>query len=113
MKKADLDGAALVHQAAFVRQQHSREWLQCNLSASPRFLNFVAESDGEIVGYTSSGAYGHWLGAAVGLGYVPCAGETAEDLMSSSYEIDVAGDRIAAKASLRPLYDPKSERIRG
>ena len=29
--------------------------------------------DGEIVGYLSSGAYGHHLGAAVGLGYVPCA----------------------------------------
>lgn len=51
MTKADLDGAALVHQATFVRQQNSKTWLQCNLNASPRFLNFVAESDGEIVGY--------------------------------------------------------------
>ena len=31
--------------------------------------------DGEIVGYLSSGAYGHHLGAAIGMGYVPCAGE--------------------------------------
>ncbi|MEZ9301106.1 GNAT family N-acetyltransferase [Vibrio splendidus] len=51
MTKADLDGAALVHQAAFVRQQNSLEWLQCNLNASPRFLNFIVESEGEIVGY--------------------------------------------------------------
>ncbi|CAH7051950.1 Acetyltransferase (GNAT) family protein [Vibrio chagasii] len=51
MTEADLDGAALVHQATFVRQQNSKIWLQCNLSAAPRFLNFVAESDGEIVGY--------------------------------------------------------------
>ncbi len=51
MAKADLDGAVLVHQATFVRQQNSKDWLQCNLSASPRFLNFVAESEGEIVGY--------------------------------------------------------------
>ncbi len=51
MTEADLDGAALVHQATFVRQQGSRDWLQCNLNAAPRFLNFVAESDGEIVGY--------------------------------------------------------------
>ncbi|CAH7076734.1 N-acetyltransferase [Vibrio chagasii] len=51
MTEADLDGAALVHQATFVRQQKSKKWLQCNLSAAPRFLNFVAESDGEIVGY--------------------------------------------------------------
>ncbi len=30
--------------------------------------------DGKIVGYLSSGNYGHHLGAAVGLGYVPCCG---------------------------------------
>ena len=68
--------------------------------------------DGEIVGYLSSGAYGHHLGAAIGLGYVPCAGETAAEVLASSYEIDVAGVRVAAEASLRPLYDPKSERVR-
>jgi 4-methylaminobutanoate oxidase (formaldehyde-forming) len=66
--------------------------------------------DGEIVGYLSSGAYGHTLGAAVGMGYVPCKGETAAELLASSYEIDVVGSRIKATASLKPLYDPKSER---
>jgi 4-methylaminobutanoate oxidase (formaldehyde-forming) len=69
--------------------------------------------DGEIVGYLSSGAYGHHLGAAIGMGYVPCKGETAEQVLASSYEIDVAGTRVRAEASLRPMYDPKSERMRG
>ena len=68
--------------------------------------------DGEIVGYLSSGAYGHHLGAAVGLGYVPCAGETAAEVLASSYEIDVCGTRVAAEASLKPMYDPKSERVK-
>ena len=68
--------------------------------------------DGEIVGYLSSGGYGHHLGAAIGLGYVPCRGETAADVLASSYEIDVAGVRVKAEASLRPMYDPKSERVR-
>lgn len=68
--------------------------------------------DGEIVGFLSSGAYGHHLGGAIGLGYVPCAGESAEQLLSSTYEIDVAGVRVAADASLRPMYDPASERVR-
>ena len=66
--------------------------------------------DGQIVGYLSSGAYGHHLGAAVGMGYVPCTGETVEQLLSSTFEIDVAGTRVRATASLRPLYDPKSDR---
>ena len=68
--------------------------------------------DGEIVGYLSSGSYGHTLGAAVGLGYVLCSGESAADVLASEYEIDVAGVRVKADVSLRPMYDPKSERAK-
>ncbi|WP_299880577.1 FAD-dependent oxidoreductase [uncultured Sulfitobacter sp.] len=68
--------------------------------------------DGEIVGYLSSGAYGHALGGAMGLGYVPCKGESTADVLGSTYEIDVAGVRVKAEASLKPMYDPKSERVK-
>ena len=68
--------------------------------------------DGQIVGYLSSGAYGHHLGAALGMGYVPCQGESAQAVLASSYEIDVAGTRVPATASLKPLYDPTGERVR-
>ncbi len=68
--------------------------------------------DGEIVGHLTSGAYGHHLGGAIGLGYVPCVGESAAEMLASSYAIDVMGTRVAAEASLKPLYDPKGERMR-
>ncbi len=68
--------------------------------------------DGEIVGYLSSGAYGHHLGGAMGLGYVPCKGEPAADVLASTYEIDIAGTRVRAEASLKPMYDPTSERVK-
>lgn len=68
--------------------------------------------DGEIVGYLSSGSYGHTLGAAVGLGYVPCKGESVAEVLASNYQIDVAGVRVKADVSLRPMYDPKSERVK-
>jgi 4-methylaminobutanoate oxidase (formaldehyde-forming) len=68
--------------------------------------------DGEIVGFLSSGAYGHHLGGAIGLGYVPCAGETAQQVLASAYEIDVAGTRVRAEASLRPMYDPEAARVK-
>ena len=68
--------------------------------------------DGEIVGHLTSGAYGHHLGGAVGLGYVPAAGETPDGILASSYEIDVAGSRVRATASLKPLYDPAGERMK-
>jgi glycine cleavage system T protein len=68
--------------------------------------------DGEIVGRLTSGGYGHHLGASVGLGYVPCVGQTAEQVLASTYTVDVAGTQVGATASLRPLYDPRSERVR-
>lgn len=68
--------------------------------------------DGRVVGYITSGSYGHHLGAAMGMGYVPCEGETAAELLASTYEIEIAGERFAAEASLKPFYDPKSEQVR-
>jgi glycine cleavage system aminomethyltransferase T/glycine/D-amino acid oxidase-like deaminating enzyme len=66
-----------------------------------------------VVGYLTSGAYGHHLGAAVGLGYVACdPGESAGSVASSTYVIEVAGEPVPARASLEPLYDPKGERMR-
>lgn len=68
--------------------------------------------DGEVVGHLTSGAYGHTLGAAVGLGYVPCKGEKIDQVLASSYEIDVAGTKVNAEVSMKPFYDPKSERVK-
>jgi 4-methylaminobutanoate oxidase (formaldehyde-forming) len=76
------------------------------------YHNEAIVRDGRIVGPITSGNYGHHLGGAVGLGYVPCAGESAEQVLASTYEIEVAGRRFAADASLAPLYDPKAERVR-
>ncbi len=76
------------------------------------FHNEPILRDGEYVGYLSSGNYGHTLGAAIGLGYVPCAGESAADVLGSTYEIDVCGVRVPAEVSLKPMYDPKSERVK-
>jgi glycine cleavage system T protein len=68
--------------------------------------------NGENVGYLSSGGYGHHVGAAIGMGYVPCKGESVAELLASSFEIDVMGTRVKAKAQLKPFYDPKSERVK-
>ena len=67
--------------------------------------------DGELVGRITSAMFGHTLGGCVGLGYVNCTdGVTADYINSGNFEIEVAGERFAARASLRPLYDPRSER---
>lgn len=76
------------------------------------FHNEPILRDGKIVGHLTSGAYGHHVGAAVGMGYIGCAGETASDFLASSYSIDVAGTVVSAEASLRPFYDQPGDRTK-
>jgi 4-methylaminobutanoate oxidase (formaldehyde-forming) len=64
------------------------------------------------VGYLTSGGYGHSLGAAMGLGYVPCKGESLAEVLASAYEIEIAGVRVAADVSLKPMYDPTAARVK-
>jgi glycine cleavage system aminomethyltransferase T/glycine/D-amino acid oxidase-like deaminating enzyme len=69
--------------------------------------------DGEAVGFVTSGMYGHTLGAAVALGYVGDEkGVSDEYVTAGRYEIQLAERRVGARASLSPMYDPKSLRIR-
>jgi 4-methylaminobutanoate oxidase (formaldehyde-forming) len=70
--------------------------------------------DGEIVGYLTSGNYGHHLKGAIGLGYIKCKeiGESTTSILASNYQIDVAGNKIDADISLSPMYDPKSIKVK-
>jgi heterotetrameric sarcosine oxidase gamma subunit len=69
--------------------------------------------DGERVGDIHSGNYGHTLGGAVGLGPIKHeGGVTKEYLQNGKFEIEVVGIHYPAKASLRPLYDPKNEKVK-
>jgi 4-methylaminobutanoate oxidase (formaldehyde-forming) len=77
------------------------------------FHNEAIVRDGKIVSIITSGNYGHHLGGAIGLGYVPCEDESEADVLGSVYEIEIAGARVSASASLAPMYDPKAERVRG
>src|SRR5262249_57969404 len=70
--------------------------------------------DGALVGRVASGAYGHTLGRAVGLGWVRHPdGVTDAFVTSGRWEIEIACERRSARAQLAPLYDPKSVRVRG
>jgi 4-methylaminobutanoate oxidase (formaldehyde-forming) len=70
--------------------------------------------DGELVGRTTSGMFGHTIGRAIAFGYVEDHGRTVapDFLRTGSYEIEVAGDRMPARCTMGALYDPKSARIK-
>ncbi len=109
--------AGFIGREAVLRKEEAglaRKMVQFRL-ADPEPLLFHNEAlvrDGKIIGPVTSGAYGHFLGGAVGMGYVPCAGQSDAEILASRYEIEVAGVRHAAVASLVPMHDPKSERVR-
>jgi glycine cleavage system aminomethyltransferase T len=70
--------------------------------------------NGELVGRISSGMFGHTLGAALGLGYVSNSGApvSLEWIAAGQYEVEVAAERVPARVSLRPFYDPASARVK-
>jgi len=69
--------------------------------------------DGQLVGWVTSAGFGHTLGRAVAMGYVRHAGGVdAAFIESGAYEIEIAGERMPARAHLRAPYDPTSARVR-
>lgn len=68
--------------------------------------------DGQKVGYTTSGSYGHTVGGGIGMGYVNHAGGVnAEFLKAGRYEINVNGKLVPATLHLRAPHDPERKRI--
>ena len=86
------------------------------LVLDPEPLMFHAEvvyRDGKPVGYVRAASYGHTLGGAVGLAMIDA--DQAIDAAwcdAGRWEIDIAGRRYPARASLSPLYDPAMKRVR-
>ncbi len=71
--------------------------------------------DGELVGWITSAMFGHTIGRSIGLGYVKRTDggpATPEWINAGRYELEVAGERFGATASLRAPYDPTNARIR-
>ncbi len=70
--------------------------------------------DGRYVGHLTSAMYGHTIGSAIGMGYVsaPSPDVPRAWFEEGSYSIEVAGAGVAARSSLRALYDPTSARTR-
>ncbi len=86
------------------------------LVKDPEPMMFHAEivhRNGKPLGYIRAASYGHTLGGAVGLAMIE-ADEPIDQsyLDSGEWTVDIAGKIYPATVSLRPLYDPKNERIK-
>jgi len=64
--------------------------------------------DGRVVGWVTSGAYGHRTGRSLALGYVPAAVAAA----GAGFEIEIIGERRPAERLAACAYDPSGARMR-
>jgi dimethylglycine dehydrogenase len=64
--------------------------------------------DGRVVGWVTSGGYGHSVGKSLALGYVNR--DVAEQ--TGGFEVELIGERCAAVRLIRPAYDPDGTRMR-
>ncbi|HXQ40825.1 MAG TPA: FAD-dependent oxidoreductase [Candidatus Udaeobacter sp.] len=113
-KNADFNGReALLRQRA--EKKLTKRLLQFALDDPEPLLyhNEPIYRDGKLVGNTSSANYGHYLGRAIAMGYVRDEGGVdAAYVAAGKWEIEVGLKRYPAQASLRPLYDPTSARMK-
>ena len=88
------------------------------LVKDPEPMMFHAEPvlrDGKVVSYIRAASYGHTIGGAVGLAMVPAPdGGTLDQkwIDAGTWEVDIAGKRYPAIASLKPLYDPENKQVK-
>jgi len=64
--------------------------------------------DGKVVGWVTSGAYGHSVRQSLALGYVPANIAVA----NSGFEIELMGERLQAERLTAPAFDPSGARMR-
>jgi len=65
---------------------------------------------GKVVGWVTSGGYGHFVDRSLAQGYIPA--ELAGHLGTGAFEIEIIGDRRKATIINEPLFDAAGERMR-
>ena len=108
LKKADFVGRA----AAAAEQSSGGERRLITLDVDARDADAIGDEpiwhNGSVVGWVTSGGFGHSVGKSLALGYVnkDIASETA------GFEVELIGERRPAARLAEPAFDPKGLRMR-
>jgi 4-methylaminobutanoate oxidase (formaldehyde-forming) len=101
--------------AAQKGQKLSRRLVQFALQDPQPLLyhNEPIYMDGRNVGYITSAGYSFTEKCAIGMGYVKHPDGVDQALIDgATFEIVVADKGVPARASLKPFYDPRGERLK-
>jgi dimethylglycine dehydrogenase len=65
---------------------------------------------GKVIGWVTSGGYGHYVDKSLAQGYVPAA--LAGDTAQGAFEIEIIGEQRKATIITEPLFDPTGAKMR-
>jgi len=65
---------------------------------------------GKVVGWVTSGGFGHFVGLSLAQGYIPSA--LANEAASGGFEVEILGERRQARILSQPPFDPEGTRMR-
>jgi dimethylglycine dehydrogenase len=107
-EKGDFIGRA----AALAEREHGPERRLVAFAVDDGGVDAIGDEpvwhDGKVVGWVTSGGYGHTVGRSIALGYIPAALAAA----ASGFEVEILGERRPARLALAPLHDPDGRRMR-
>jgi len=64
--------------------------------------------DGKVIGWVTSGGYGHTVGQSLAMGYIEKEAAQATD----GFEVEIIGERRPARRLAAPAYDPEGVKMR-
>ncbi|MEM1040118.1 MAG: FAD-dependent oxidoreductase [Pseudomonadota bacterium] len=67
--------------------------------------------DGEVIGWVTSGGYGHYVEQSLATGYIPS--EHVDAAREKGLEVEILGEMCAAQLQDQPPFDPEGKRMRG
>ncbi len=108
-----VDKGEFVGRAALLRQQaagvrHRLAMLEVAAADADCWGNEAVWADGRVVGITTSGGFGHWLGRSLAIAYLEAAAAT----VGADLEVEILGDRRPARVSPDSPFDPGDTRPR-
>ena len=111
----DLTKADFIGKAAAVREKETGGTLRrVSFAVAADDADVLGDEpiwhDGKVIGWATSGGYGHYVDASLAQGYVPVA--LATDTRDGAFEIEILGERRKASILVDPPFDPDGTRMR-
>jgi dimethylglycine dehydrogenase len=107
-------GAFIGLEAARREKESGGEWRRVSMVIDAADADVLGDEPiwylGRVVGWVTSGGYGHFVELSLAQGYIPMA--LANAAASGGFEVEILGERRPARIIAKPPFDPEGARMR-